>query len=74
MVSKTIFLVFICLMLGLGVFFITYGIKGGIIDKKVLVNAWRHEYIYGRKAVVRGWFYVVIGIVFMVVLSIAVFY
>jgi hypothetical protein len=55
-------------MLCLGVFFISYGIKGGFIEKKILVNAWRQEYVSGRGAQTRGWFYIIVGIIFIVVL------
>ena len=72
MVSKIIFVVFIIIMLGLGSFFIVYGIKGGLIEKKILSNAWRQQYVTGRDAVIRGWFYVSLGVAFIVVLILGI--
>jgi|MTBAKMStandDraft_1061839.scaffolds.fasta_scaffold263742_1 Ca2+/Na+ antiporter len=69
MISKFIFVAFICVMLGLGTFFVVYGIKGGLIEKKILANAWRHEYETGKKATKRGWFYIIIGVIFLIVLA-----
>jgi len=55
-------------MLSLGVFFIAYGIKGGLIDQRMLINAWRREYSTGSDAVIRGVIYIVIGAIFLIVL------
>jgi hypothetical protein len=72
MFSKIIFVLFVCIMLGVGSFLLIYGIKGGLIEKRILVNAWRQEYATGRDAVVRGWFYISIGTVAIVLLFWAV--
>lgn len=68
MSSRIIFIILFSIMLSLGVFFIAYGIKGGLIDQRMLINAWRQEYSTGRDAVVRGVIYIVIGAMFLVVL------
>lgn len=72
MSNKTIFAIFVCIMLGLGLFFIGYGIKGGLIERKMLVNAWRNEYAFGRDAVIRGIIYIFLGLLFLIVLTAAV--
>ena len=54
-------------MLGISLFFLIYGIKGGLIEKKILSNAWRQEYVTGRAAVMRGWFYISIGILAVII-------
>lgn len=59
-------------MVGLGLFFIIYGIKGGIIKKRILINAWRHDYSTGRDAVIRGCFYIAVGLLFIIVLFAAI--
>ena len=72
MVSRVIFIAFVCIVLGLGLFFLIYGIKGGLIEKRVLTNAWRQQYVTGRDAVIRGWVYIGFGVLFLVVLVSAV--
>jgi TRAP-type C4-dicarboxylate transport system permease small subunit len=56
-------LAFLLCILGLSVslFLLIYGIKGGLIEKKMLNNGWRQTYDIGRSAVVRGLFYISLG-------------
>jgi hypothetical protein len=68
MFTRIIFILFVLIMIGLGLFFIIYGIQGGIIKKRILINAWRQDYSTGRDAVVRGWFYIAVGLLFIIVL------
>jgi hypothetical protein len=72
MSSKIIFIMFVCIMLGVGLFFIVYGVKGGFIDKKILVNSWKNQYVFGRDAMFRGCFYIFIGIMSLFVLVAAI--
>lgn len=50
-------------IIGVGLFLIVYGIKGGLIEKRLLTNGWTKSYATGVEAVRRGWFYIVTGIV-----------
>jgi len=68
MLEKILFISFVCLMLGLSLFFIIYGVKGGLIDKQIMVNGWTHKYVTGHDAEIRGCFYIGIGVLFLVVL------
>ena len=72
MVSKIVMIVFVCTMLGVGLFLLIYGIKGGLIEKRILVNAWRQEYVTGRDAVIRGWFYISIGTTSLILFVVAI--
>jgi len=61
--------IIVVLLAGLGsfafaAFFLVYGIKAGIIDKHILANHFG-KYDTGRQAVVRGVFYVVLGLLFL---------
>jgi len=64
MTDKSVFSIGIILTLLLGLFLIIYGLYGGIIQKKILVDGWKKEYVTGRGAVIRGCFYIVIGLLF----------
>jgi hypothetical protein len=50
--------------LALGIFFLTYGVSAGIVKKRILANH-RGEFDVGRSAVVRGIFYVFVGVFFL---------
>jgi hypothetical protein len=56
--------IFGLLALIFGVFFLAYGIKGGLIDKKIL-SAHPATYVSGKEAVGRGIFYIVLGVLFL---------
>ena len=53
----------ICIILS--VLFIGYGVKYGVVEKKILTNNYT-EIVTGRKAVRTGIFYVVIGLFFFI--------
>ena len=72
MVSKIVFFIFVAVMVGLGSFFLIYGIKGGLIQKRILKNAWRQDYVTGRNAVIRGIFYIFLGILSIFALIIGI--
>ncbi len=57
-------IIFGFLGLALSLFFIIYGIKAGIINKHIFA---RHPNIYedGKEAIIRGIFYLIIGIFFL---------
>lgn len=52
-------------------FFFYYGIKGGLIEKRILSNPWTHVYVTWTAAVVRGYFYIFLGALFLIVLVLA---
>lgn len=54
-----------------GVFFIFYGIKGGFIDKRILVQH-PNYYVTGKEAVTRGIFYIILGVLFLAGFSVIV--
>jgi len=68
MFDKITFFLFILIMLSVGIFFIFYGIKGGLIENKILVNAWKQKFVTGKSALVRGYFYIILGLLFIGVL------
>jgi hypothetical protein len=43
-------------------FLLVYGIKAGLINRKILHNARRQTYSTGNAAIRRGVFYIVIGL------------
>lgn len=47
-----------------GVFFLIYGIKGGFINKKIL-SYYPDTYVTGKQALIRGVFYIAIGLFFL---------
>ena len=47
-----------------GVFFLIYGIKGGFIDKKIL-SSHPDTFVTGKQALIRGIFYIAIGLFFL---------
>ena len=55
--------IFGLLSLTLGSFFLFYGIKGGLIDKKILKDFFGN-YALGMEARIRGIFYVLIAVFF----------
>jgi hypothetical protein len=61
---KLFALVIDLLGLGLGAFFLIYGIKAGIIEKHILADFFGN-FDSGRQAVIRGFFYVAIGCLFI---------
>ncbi len=55
-------IVFGLFFLGLAVFFLGYGIKGGFIDKKILSH-FPNIYATGDDAMKRGSFYIFLGLI-----------
>ena len=53
----------LCLLFS--IFFICYGIKGGLIEQKILSDFF-NNYITGKEAVQRGIFYIIIGLFFLI--------
>lgn len=60
------------IVLGSSSFLITYGIKGGLIEKRVLVNRKKNLSVTGRQAVLHGLLYIAIGVISIVIYVIAV--
>lgn len=56
----------------LGLFLAAYGIKGGLIEKRMLNNSARKTYDTGTKAVQRGWFYIALGIILITIFALAI--
>ena len=59
-------------MIGVALFLIIYGIKGGLIEKKILVNGWKHLYATDQQAIKQGLFYIVMGVIIISVYLLAV--
>ena len=53
--------------LGVSLFLLIYGIKGGLIEKKMLNNVSCKTYDLGPRAVTRGWFYIIIGVLGLII-------
>jgi uncharacterized membrane protein len=53
----------ICIILA--ILFIGYGIKGGLIEKKMTINHY-NTIVTGKKAIQTGIFYIIIGVAFLV--------
>jgi hypothetical protein len=54
-------------MVGVALFLIIYGIKAGLMEKKILINSWTHLYATDQQAIKRGVFYIIIGLIMIVV-------
>jgi TRAP-type uncharacterized transport system fused permease subunit len=54
-------------MVGVGCFLVVYGVKGGLIEKKILINGWTKQYALDHKAVRQGWFYIVVGVIIILI-------
>lgn len=55
-----LFLILFGLGPGLCLHVVFYGIQGGLLEKKILTNRARKEYVYGTPAVLRGIIYIII--------------
>jgi hypothetical protein len=60
-------LVLILSGVGLALFLIFYGIKPGIIDKKIRIFRLMDFEVTGKEAEQNGWFYIVIGVIVMAI-------
>jgi hypothetical protein len=61
------FAAIVILGLGLSVYLTAYGISAGLLNKRILNDGWRKTYDTGAPAVQRGWFYIVLGIILVVI-------
>jgi hypothetical protein len=44
-------------------FLLAYGVIGGLIQKRILQDAWRQTYVTGTPAVVAGLIYIIVGLI-----------
>lgn len=70
----TNFLAYLFTALGFvfAIFFVVYGIKAGIINKRILVGH-PSNYVEGKSARIRGIFYIFIGLFFLLGSAISLF-
>lgn len=64
----------VCLLLfiySIGLFLIIYGVRAGLVKKRIIKNTIRDSYITGPAAVVRGWFYIATGAIGFLVATLA---
>lgn len=69
---KVIAVVIVFLMISGGLFLVIYGVKGGLMEKKILADAWRKTYITGNDAAKRGWFYIILGVIILTIVTFAI--
>lgn len=60
-------LVLIVSGIGLAFFLIFYGVKAGLIDKKIHIYRLMDFDVTGKEAVQNGWFYILLGLILMVI-------
>lgn len=54
-----------------GAFLVVYGVKAGLVNRRIIRNSALQTYATGREAVQRGLFYIVAGLVLVSVLGLA---
>jgi len=67
---KTVLWAILILGFGFSVFLIGYGISGGLVKKRMLNDGWRKTYDTGTQAVRRGWLYIALGVILVVIFGI----
>jgi hypothetical protein len=53
--------------IGLALFLIFYGIKAGLVDKKIHIYRLVESDVTDKEAVRNGWFYIVMGLIVMAI-------
>ncbi len=53
--------------IGLALFLIYYGIKAGLVDKKIHIYRLVESDVTDKEAVRNGWFYIVMGLIVMAI-------
>jgi len=52
---------------GLALFLIYYGVKAGLIDKKIRIYRLMDFDVTGKEAVQNGWFYILMGLILLAI-------
>lgn len=52
---------------GLALFLIYYGVKAGLLDKKIHIYRLMDFDVTGKEAVQNGWFYILLGVIVMAI-------
>jgi hypothetical protein len=60
-------LVLILSSIGIALFLIYYGVKAGLMDKKIHIYRLLDFDVTGKEAVQNGWFYILMGLIVMAI-------